>query len=66
MLRLFTNDISTCVLSGTSLYITVLRDSKSDKSRREGRKLACLKKDLLVKFRQKEEMHRWWKQGCVA
>ncbi|KAM9168311.1 very low-density lipoprotein receptor-like [Mergus octosetaceus] len=36
-----------------------------NKSSREGRKPVRLRNDLLVKLRQKKELHRQWKQGCV-
>ena len=37
-----------------------------NKSSRVGRKPKWLNKDMLVKLRQKKEMHRWWKQGHLA
>lgn len=39
---------------------------KHTKSNQGGRKPAWLKKDLLVKLRDKKEMHKQWKQGIVA
>lgn len=29
----------------------------------EGRRIAWLSKDPLVKLKHKRELHRWWKQG---
>ena len=36
------------------------------KSRREGRWPSWLCKDMQLKLREKREMYRKWKQGCVA
>jgi len=36
------------------------------KSGREGKRLAWLSQDLLVKLKGKKEMHRQWKQGQVS
>lgn len=40
--------------------------SQQEKSRRGGRKLARMSKDLLVKLREKREKYRQWKEACVA
>ena len=36
------------------------------KKGKEGRRLACLNKDLLVILKCKKEMHRQWNQGRVS
>jgi len=35
------------------------------KSVKEGRRPACLNKDLLIKLKWKKEKNRQWNQGCV-
>ena len=50
---------------------TLLREQRlsipqQKKLSRGGRRLAWLSKDLQLKLREKREMYRKWKQGCVA
>ena len=42
------------------------RIPRCKKSGKEGKKLAWLSRDLLVKLKGKKEMHRQWKQGQVS
>ncbi|KAK4828824.1 hypothetical protein QYF61_000881 [Mycteria americana] len=39
---------------------------KCKKSGKEGKRRACMSRDLLVKLKGKNEMHRQWKQGQVT
>ena len=47
----------------TEQELSILQHKKSS---RGGRRSTWLSKDLLVKLRDKKEMYRQWKQGCVA
>ncbi|KFZ45983.1 hypothetical protein N321_04792, partial [Antrostomus carolinensis] len=54
------------VFKDTFLRTQELTIHRHKKSSRGGKKLAWLSKDLLVKLREKKEIYRQWKQGCVA
>jgi len=50
----------------TLLRVQQLSIPQQKKSSREGRQPLWLCRDLQLKLREKREMYRKWKQGCVA